>query len=374
MLSRFDDYPIHQTPEPIRHPATTDRNVYDRYWFNGYSADGAYYFGIALGLYPARQVMDCAFSVVFQGKQYSFHASRRAPSDRDELEVGPFRIEVVKPMRELRVRLAPNDTGISCDLLFEATTACIEEERQILKREQRVFMDATRFTQFGRWSGEIGYPGGAIRVQPENALATRDRSWGVRSVGEPETGGAPATAAPQIFFLWAPMIWDDLCTHAIFFEDAASRQLHGEGKIAPRYATPGGVPGTEDPRLRRMTGVAHKLNYAPGTRRAQGGEIVMLDEFGERHAISFEPILRFQMKGLGYRHQKWAHGVWRGELAMEGEVWDCETLDPLAVDNVHIQQLVRTRWGDRRGVGIVEQLCLGPHATSGFAGFLDGAP
>ena len=144
MLSRFDDYPIHQTPEPIRHPATTDRNVYDRYWFNGYSTDGAFYFGIALGLYPARQVMDCAFSIVCQGKQYSFHASRRAPSDRDELEVGPFRIDVVKPMRELRVRLAPNDTGISCDLLFEATTACIEEERQILKREQRVFMDATR--------------------------------------------------------------------------------------------------------------------------------------------------------------------------------------------------------------------------------------
>lgn len=374
MLSRFDDYPIHQTPEPIRHPATTDRNVYDRYWFNGYSADGAYYFGIALGLYPARQVMDCAFSVVFQGKQYSFHASRRAPSDRDELEVGPFRIEVVKPMRELRVRLAPNDTGISCDLLFEATTACIEEERQILKREQRVFMDATRFTQFGRWSGEIGFPGGSIHVQPETALATRDRSWGVRSVGEPETGGAPASAGPQIFFLWAPMIWDDLCTHAFFFEDASGRQLHGEGKVAPRYATPGGVPGTEDPRLRRMAGVAHKLNYAQGTRRAESGEIIMLDEFGERHTISFEPILRFQMKGLGYRHQKWGHGVWRGELAMEGEAWDCNALDPLALDNVHIQQLVRAHWGDRRGVGIVEQLCLGPHATSGFAGFLDGAP
>jgi hypothetical protein len=35
MLSRYDDYPVHQTPEPIAQPATTDRNVYDRYWFNG---------------------------------------------------------------------------------------------------------------------------------------------------------------------------------------------------------------------------------------------------------------------------------------------------------------------------------------------------
>lgn len=373
MLSYFDDFPIHQTSEPIAHPATTDRNVYDRYWFNGFSADGSYYFGIALGLYPARKVMDCAFSLVHGGRQYSFHASRRAPADRNELQVGPFQIEIVEPMRKLRVRLASNTTGISCDLLFEPTTACIEEERQILKREQRVFMDVTRFTQFGRWSGEISYADRRIEVRPDTSFATRDRSWGIRQIGEPETGGAPAISAPQLFFLWAPIHWDDLCTHAIFFENANGRQLHGEGKIAPRYPTPELIPGTEDPNLRRATGVGHKLLYTSGTRRASGGEIFMLDEFGERQAISFEPILRFQMKGLGYNHRTWKHGVWKGELAIEGEEWDCNSLNPLAPDNVHIQQLVHARWGDRRGVGIVEQLCLGPHKTSGFTDMLDGA-
>ena len=35
MLTRFDDYPIHQTPEPVAHAASSDRNVYDRYWLNG---------------------------------------------------------------------------------------------------------------------------------------------------------------------------------------------------------------------------------------------------------------------------------------------------------------------------------------------------
>ncbi len=39
MLSKFDDYPIHQTPEPIAHVASSDRNAYDRYWFNGYAED-----------------------------------------------------------------------------------------------------------------------------------------------------------------------------------------------------------------------------------------------------------------------------------------------------------------------------------------------
>ena len=30
MLTKGDDYPIHQTPEPVAHPASSDRNVYDR--------------------------------------------------------------------------------------------------------------------------------------------------------------------------------------------------------------------------------------------------------------------------------------------------------------------------------------------------------
>ena len=74
MLSRFDDYPIHQTPEPISHPAATDRNVYDRYWFNGFADDGEFYFGIGLAVYPNRQIMDCGFSIVRGGEQHAFHA------------------------------------------------------------------------------------------------------------------------------------------------------------------------------------------------------------------------------------------------------------------------------------------------------------
>ncbi len=43
MLSKADDYPVHQLPEPIA-TAGTDRNFYDRYFFNGYSKDGETFF------------------------------------------------------------------------------------------------------------------------------------------------------------------------------------------------------------------------------------------------------------------------------------------------------------------------------------------
>ena len=51
MLTNGDDYPIHQTPEPVAF-AGSDRNFYDRYFFNGYSADGALFFAAALGVQP----------------------------------------------------------------------------------------------------------------------------------------------------------------------------------------------------------------------------------------------------------------------------------------------------------------------------------
>ncbi len=111
MLSKFDDYPIHQTAEPIAVPASTDRNAYDRYWFNGYTDDGEFYFGVGAALYPNLGIMDCGFSIVRDGEQHAFHASRRAPREPSRVEVGPFRIEIIEPLRALRVVLDANETG-----------------------------------------------------------------------------------------------------------------------------------------------------------------------------------------------------------------------------------------------------------------------
>lgn len=48
-------------------------------------------------------------------------------------------------------------------------------------------------------------------------------------------------------------------------------------------------------------------------------------------------------------------------------------IDTTAPDCIHIQQVMRARWGDRTGLGVLEQLAIGPHAPSGFTGLFDGA-
>ncbi len=63
----------------------------------------------------------------------------------------------------------------------------------------------------------------------------------------------------------------------------------------------------------------------------------------------------------------------KGELAIGGESWKCDEVDEMAFDNQHIQQVVRARCGDEEGVGVLEQICFGPHARYGFKEPLDPA-
>lgn len=373
MLNKLDDYPVHQTPEPLAQPATSDRNVYDRTWFNGYAADGSYYFGIGMAVYPHRNILDCAFSVVCPGgKQYCFFGSRRAPAERTEMQVGPFRMEVLEPMRRTRVTLDDNDSGLSCEITFSARTAPIQEGRQVLWQGARRVMDATRFDQFGRWSGVVTTPEGTIHVEESVCHATKDRSWGVRNVGEPQTGGAPLERGGA-FFLWAPLFWDDHITHAIFFDGARGEALVREGLTAPLYASEADIPGVEDARVEHMATALHRVTYHPGSRLAQAAELDLFALDGRTRTISLEPILRFQMKGLGYGHPRWAQGTWQGELATGHEAFDPDDIDLLAPEHIHVQQVVKASDGNRTGIGVLEQIVIGPYAPAGFTDMLDGA-
>jgi hypothetical protein len=360
VLTAFDDYLVHQTAEPITSPATGDRNFYDRHFFNGFTRDGDLYFGVALGLYPNRRVMDAAFTVVRDGRQQSVRASRLAPAERGETRVGPIAVEVVEPLRALRVRVAPNDFDLEADLLFSARGVPIEEPRFTWRVENRLLMDATRLTQFGQWDGTIRRSGRTLAIEPARVLGVRDRSWGIRPVGEPE-GGAPGMP-PQFFWLWSPIHFDDVCTHFDANEDADGRRWHAAGMLLH----------LADGAVETMARVDHRVRWQPGTRRAAAAELTLSPYRGEPLVVTLEPLVAAQMLGLGYLHPEWGHGMWKGELAVTGDSWSLADLDPLDPRHLHVQQVCRARMGKREGVGILEQVVLGPHVPSGFRSILDG--
>ena len=89
--------------------------------------------------------------------------------------------------------------------------------------------------------------------------------------------------------------------------------------------------------------------------------------------LALEPLLTFQMLGLGYLHPEWGHGLWKGAEAFGAESWKPAELAPLDPRHIHVQQLCRARWGEREGIGVLEQLVIGPHRPSGFRSLFDGA-
>ena len=378
MITEFDEFPIHQTSDPIAVLASSDRNVYDRYWFNGSDAGGAFVFEVGFGLYPNRFVQDGHWSVVVDGVQHSFHASGRAPAERADTSVGPLRIEAIRPLREIRVVLEPNESGIECDLRFRAASAALEEPKNRLRDGTRTLMENSRFTQFGSWEGRFAVGGARTEVRPETTIGTRDRSWGVRPVGEPEAGAPGRLSRPGVHWIWVPLHLEDLCSHYGTFQDPDGRPTQVSACLLPRYDRAESIPRGADPGLREMAEMSHRIRWRKGTRWPEGAELHFASREGASFEISLEPIARFHMHGIGYQHPGWAHGCWRGELATAAESWRIDELDPQQPQNVHAHTICRARMrGDgreREGHGLVETIAFGPHAPSGFRSILDGAP
>lgn len=365
MLTRGDEYPIHQTPEPIAFSGS-DRNFYDRYFFCGYQPDGDAYFAVAFGVYPHLNVADAHVSVLRGGRQVCLHASRLLDMERMALTVGPVRIEVQEPLQRLRLVVEETE-GVSLDLVCEGRAFPIQEPRFTRRLGPRTLMDVTRFTQNVRWTGTLSIDGQAARY--EGAPGTRDRSWGVRPIGAPDAQPHAPARPPQFYWLWAPTNFPNLSMFFHVNEDEAGEAWNTRACLA----LDGGVQG----QALHLNAPRSKPTWRKGQRHAEKLSLEVQDAHGRDHCVAWSCVDVFQMKGIGYGHSTWAHGVWKGELAVEREEFVPAKLDPLAPENLHIQAIATARHegagSASDGIGIVEQLVIGPHAPSGFESLLDGA-
>ncbi|WP_225007949.1 MULTISPECIES: hypothetical protein [Novosphingobium] len=359
MLTKGDDYPIHQTSEPIAY-AGTDRNFYDRYFFNGYAPDGSGFFAVAFGIYPHLNVADAAFCVVRNGKQYNLHASRELNMERMDLVVGPISIEIVEPLQELVVRA--DGEGIKAEVRFKGRAFPIEEPRFVFRNGPRTFMDYTRLTQNGHYTGWIEIDGVREELAPGSA-GTRDRSWGVRPIGSPDMQPHAGNQVPSFFWQWTPI---NLPTRSVYYHinaDVNGAAWNTRAAIATDGANHDGHFETPS-----ATMVSPMLS---GTRWPASGALTIQAENGPL-TLTFEPLVRFQMKGLGYMSPKWAHGLYHGPLEVEREDFDLASIDPLAMENLHVQIVSRITTSDGEvGTGVFEQLVIGPYNPWGLTGFAD---
>ena len=214
---------MHQIADTIRHVGTSDRNFYDRYYFNLHGSSDELFMVMGLGQYPNLAVQDAFACVRRGGLQHVVRASREL-GDRMDTSVGPFRVEVIEPCQGAFVcdpSAYTRSDADSGDLRSPATSTwegaipAFEEPRQYVRKYGRVLFDTMRFAQTGCWTGTLEVAGETFDVTPDRWWGTRDRSWGVRPHGEPEHPGI-RQGEGQMSGMWnySPMQFDD---HSILY-------------------------------------------------------------------------------------------------------------------------------------------------------------
>ena len=364
MLSKADDYPVHQLPEPIA-TAGTDRNFYDRYFFNGYSADGRVFFAAALGVYPHLNVMDASFSLITDGMQRNLRASRLLNMERMDTQVGPIAIEVIEPLKKLRLRVSANEHGIEADLVFTGRAPAVEEPRFTYRQGPRTMMDYTRLTQNGSYEGFVSVKG--RRIEARGYLGTRDRSWGVRPIGLGDPQPAAPPRPPQFYWLWAPLNFAD--RFMLYHNNAEA------SGIPWNTASVLGALGDAEPV--HMARCGSEIVYKSGTRHAKSAIIETIAPDGGAWRAELTPRFNFYMSGIGYMHPEWGHGHYKGENALGYDTYDLASVNENDPRFWHVQAFCTARLigpeTERVGAGVLEQLVIGPYAPSGFKELADTA-
>lgn len=364
MLSTMDDYPFHQIAEPMRHVGTSDRNFYDRYYFNLHACDDSLFLIMGLGQYPNLGVQD-AFAVVRRGRKHKVVRASRALGDRADLSVGPFRIEVIEGLKKVRFVLEPNDHGMEMDLTWEGAMPPQLASRQFIRKHGRVLFDSIRFDQTGYWSGTLRVGGERFEATPERWWGTRDRSWGIRPVGEPEPPGI-LRDEPSLVGMW---------NHAVMqFRDFSiiyTCHEHDDGERLMEDAVR--VWHDPDRRPQHLGRPEHFHHFRKGTRYIEKSTIAFPHAPGGGFEVAVTPVIPLYVGiGTGYGFDAdWRHGMYQGPLVVQGVEID-------VVDEAHrlwgiVDNLARFEIGAESGYGLHEYLFIGPFRRYGLPGLFDGA-
>ena len=375
MLTRFDDYPLHQTPEPVAHPATGDRNFYDRYFFNGYTRGRRALLRGRPRPLPEprrdRRLLQRACAAACRSRSTPRGARRGSAARRASARIA---VEVEEPMRRLRLRVGPNATGLEADAVFHR--AHRGRRGAALRRARRGArgdgLDALH--PVGRLERErLGRAASASPSRPAEVLGSRDRSWGAaarrrargrraeRAARRSSSGSGPrstsTTSAPTSTSTRTPRAAPGTGTETA----SPALRVAGEGAIDDERA------------VERMARGGAPIDWEPGTRRARRAELVLspLARRGAAHRARAAPHLpdarhRLPAPRVGSRPLEGRGGARRRAL-------EAAELAPLDPRHIHVQQLCRARCGPHEGIGVLEQLVLGRHAPSGFRSLLDGA-
>ncbi len=356
----LDEYPVHQTPLPMDRVATSDRNFCDRCYFNAHDRTGDVFLITGLGVYPNLGVIDAYATARCGDRQWTVQFSDALAERSLDQQVGGYRIDVLEPLRQLRLSCQAPDGGIEFDLHWTAAFPAVQEEPHLLLAGRRPILDASRFSQLGSWAGRLRVGDREFTVTADRWAGARDRSWGIRPVGEPEPPArAAGELAPGFWWLYAPLQFESCAVIVILQEDPDGyRTLNDVKRIG------------KDGRVEQLGWPRAEISYRPGTRHPESARLELTDPAGRPLTVELETITSVPLHvGAGYSGDPdWSHGRWMGRNWARSAVYDLA--DPAVTARIPFgvtDHLARAWLNGEHGWGLFEHASMGRHDPSGFA-------
>jgi hypothetical protein len=257
--------------------------------------------------------------------------------------------------------------GLAFDLTWEGSFPAVQEQPHLMRTGSRAILDASRFAQVGTWEGVIEVDGDEIAVGRDDWVGTRDRSWGIRPVGEAEPAGRNADEPLEGFWwLYVPLRFDDFAVVIIMQElPDGFRTLNDASRI---FA---------DGRVEQLGWPRVDIRYRPGTRHPEHASIHCTTPEGKPLDLEVDALTFVGLNvGAGYGGDPdWGHGQWRGPDFAEGAVYDMT--DPEVLGRVPfsvVDHVGRATCDGAEGWGLFEHGTFGRHEPSGFADWGAVAP
>ena len=367
MLHPLDEYPVHQTPQSMSQVGTSDRNFYDRCYFNAHDRTGDVFLITGLGTYANLGVTDAYATVKHGNTVRTLRLSDALGDDRMHQRVGPYSIEVLEPLQRVRLVCDADEHGIGFDLTWDGSFPVVEEEPHVISNGYRNILQSTRFAQVGTWTGELRVDGETIAVDPARWLGTRDRSWGIRPVGDAEPAGRTAddTGARGFWWLYVPLRFDDYSIIVMAQERADGYRTLNDAKRI-----------WADGRVEQLGWPVYDIHYRSGSRHPEGATLHLRDLRGDPVDVEIETLGFVPLHlGSGYGDADWAHGQWKGDGWAEVVVVDLD--DPAVAPRIpfgNIDHVARAVCNGDEGWGLFEHASIGAHAPTGFTDLTSVAP
>lgn len=370
MLTKADEYPFHQIAGTFSAPLTSDKHWNDGHYICLCDEKGEVCLISVVRLYQNNDVIDGFVSIRHEGKQHNIRVSRRLRSDIDFFGVGPLRMDILEPMKTVRLVLEENKYGISCDILCNSTLPPYEDPVDVQRVEGRLVSERAVYEVVGTCEGHVTVAGKKITLSNDRSALFRNHSWGTMpGRGGPREHGAPPRKPPLQVGLrnWVLFRMPD---HAGFY------QFH-ENKLGERMSTDAAM-FMDDGHIDVLS-IKHALTFYAGTSRIKGGSFTIVDETGRERTYEIEDLGWVYCQGGGYFggfNDGLGQGVYRGEYYEEGEIWD--TSHPVKIISADGQERVfRHAWAEsfvrlkcegQMGYAHFECVALGKYEPYGLLG------